>query len=272
MKISCTAPVILAGCVTAFAPSASRPSSTFLNAVNGHDVRGARSSYAKPTNYHFNSGEIGSSGDYAPAQNVAYAPYGEVGASVNGHDVRGAFKSYAKPTNYHFVSGEIGSDGSAAPPAVSYTPSGDVGASVSGHDVRGSWSSYAKPTNYHFVSGEIGTDGADHQTLSSVYGSSIGDTVNGHDVRGARSSYAKATNYHFVTGEIGFDGTPRRQVNAASGPYVQQSAFVAHSSTGAGNHDAPTAPAPAATAAEVASALSSGPPKSSGWGIGSWKK
>lgn len=224
MKISCTAPVILAGCVTAFAPSASRPSSTFLNAVNGHDVRGARSSYAKPTNYHFNSGEIGSSGDYAPAQNVAYAPYGEVGASVNGHDVRGAFKSYAKPTNYHFVSGEIG------------------------------------------------TDGADHQTLSSVYGSSIGDTVNGHDVRGARSSYAKATNYHFVTGEIGFDGTPRRQVNAASGPYVQQSAFVAHSSTGAGNHDAPTAPAPAATAAEVASALSSGPPKSSGWGIGSWKK
>jgi len=229
MKLSCVAPILLAGYVTAFAPSASRSTSTSLYGAVGDEVREARSSYAKPINYQRAGGVIGNDGSAVIPKAVVVAPYGEVGASVNGHDVRGARSSYAKPTNFHFTTSQI--------PA---------------------------------------TEGFG-QSRSSVRGNSIRGTVNGHDVRGARSSYAKATNYHFETREIGFDGTPRRQVNAASGPFVQQrvsSEFLPHSSTGAGNHS--PAP-PAATAAQVAQALSSpaaapssGPPKA--FGIGSWKK
>lgn len=32
---------------------------SFGSSVSGHDIRGARGSYAKPTNYHFVTGEIG---------------------------------------------------------------------------------------------------------------------------------------------------------------------------------------------------------------------
>jgi hypothetical protein len=239
MKLACLAPILLAGCVTAFAPSASSSTSTSLYGAVGDEVRQARSSYAKPINYQRAGGVIGNDGSAVIPEAPVVAPYGEVGASVNGHDVRGARSSYAKPTNFHFTTSQI--------PA---------------------------------------TEGFG-QSLNSLHGNSIRDTVNGHDVRGARSSYAKATNYHFETREIGYDGTPRRQVNAASGPFVQQRVspeFLPYSSTGAGDHS-PPAP-PAATAAEVAEVLSSppaapvappaapmpssGPPKS--FGIGSWKK
>ncbi len=43
--------------------------------VSGHDVRGARGSYAKPTNYHFVSGEIGlSQGGAAVAKSASRVP------------------------------------------------------------------------------------------------------------------------------------------------------------------------------------------------------
>ena len=231
MKLTFVAPFLLAGCVTAFSPSASRSTSTSLHGVAGDEIREARSSYAKAINYQKAGGEIGNDGSFVSPAGVVVAPYGEVRQTVNGHDVRGARSSYAKPQNYHFTSAEIGSDGSAVSPAgVVVAPYGEVG-----------------------------------------------QTVNGHDVRGARSSYASGANYHFETREIGYDGTPRRQVNASSGPFVQQkvsSEFLPHSSTGAGEHS--PAP-PAATASEVAEALSSTPAPSSGgppksYGIGSWKK
>ena len=281
MKLTFVAPILLAGCVTAFAPSASRSTSTSLHGVAGDEIRDARSSYAKAINYQRAGGEIGNDGSAVSPDAIVVAPYGEVGDSVSGHDVRGARSSYAKPTNYHFTSGEIGNDGSAvSPDGFFVAPYGEVGETVNGHDVRGARSSYAKPQNYHFTSGEIGSDGS-AVTLEGVvvapYGE-VGETVNGHDVRGARSSYASGANYHFETREIGYDGTPRRQVNASSGPYVQQKVspeFLPHSSTGAGDHS--PAP-PAATATEVAEALSTPPaPSSSGptkksYGIGSWKK
>lgn len=231
MKLTFVAPILLAGCVTAFAPSASRSTSTSLHGVAGDEIRDARSSYAKAINYQRAGGEIGNDGSFVSPEAVVVAPYGEIGQTVNGHDVRGARSSYAKPQNYHFTSGEIGNDGS-------------------------------------YVTQE--------GVVVAPYGE-VGQTVNGHDVRGARSSYASGANYHFETREIGYDGTPRRQVNASSGPYVQQkvsSEFLPHSSTGAGDHSPDP---PAATASEVAEALSStpapsssGPPKS--YGIGSWKK
>lgn len=279
MKLTFVAPILLAGCVTAFAPSASRSTSTSLHGVAGDEIRDARSSYAKAINYQRAGGEIGNDGSTVSPDAIVVAPYGEVGDSVNGHDVRGGRTSYAKPTNYHFTSGEIGNDGSAvSPDGFFVAPYGEVGETVNGHDVRGARSSYAKPTNYHFTTSQIPATEGFGQSLDSVHGSSIRDTVNGHDVRGGRSSYASGANYHFETREIGYDGTPRRQVNASSGPYVQQKVspeFLPYSSTGAGDHS----PAPsAATATEVAEALitppapsSSEPPKKS-YGIGSWKK
>mmetsp|Transcript_26217 Transcript_26217/g.41169 ORF Transcript_26217/g.41169 Transcript_26217/m.41169 type:complete len:243 (+) Transcript_26217:87-815(+) len=242
MKISCVAPILLAGCVTAFAPSASRSKSTSLYGVAGDEIRDARSSYAQPINYQRAGGVVGNDGSAVIPEAVLVDSYGEVVETVNGHDVRGARSSYAKPTNYHFTTSQI-------------------------------------PATEGFT-----------QSISSVQGSSVRDTVNGHDVRGARSSYATGANYHFETREIGYDGTPRRQVNAASGPFVQQrvsSEFLPYSSTGAGDHSpAPPEPvaeepaAPVATAAEVVEALdhtpapaapiSTGPSKS--YGIGSWKK
>jgi hypothetical protein len=42
--------------------------------TSGHDVRGARGSYAKPTNYHFVTGEIGLSQGVAAARPAASAP------------------------------------------------------------------------------------------------------------------------------------------------------------------------------------------------------
>ena len=229
MKLSCVAPILLAGCVTAFAPSAPHSTSTSLYGVVGDEVREGRSSYAKPINYQRQGGVVGNDGSANVPRAVVVAPYGEVGETVNGHDVRGARSSYAKPTNFHFTTSQI--------PA---------------------------------------TEGFG-QSLSSVQGNSIRDTVNGHDVRGARSSYAQGANYHFETREIGYDGTPRRQVDASSGPYVQQRVspeFLPHSSTGAGNHSPARS---AATAAQVVQALGSAPAASSGgppksFGIGSWKK
>jgi len=286
MKLACVAPILLAGCVTAFAPSASSSTSTSLYGAVGDEVRQARSSYAKPINYQRAGGVIGNDGSAVIPEGPVVAPYGEVGASVNGHDVRGARSSYAKPTNYHFTTSQIpATEGFGR--SLSSLQGNSIRDTVNGHDVRGARSSYAKPTNYHFTTAQIPATEGFGRSLSSVHGNSIRDTVNGHDVRGARSSYAKATNYHFETREIGYDGNPRRQVNAASGPFVQQRVspeFLPHSSTGAGDHS-PPAP-PAATAAEVAEVLSSppaapiappaapmpssGPPKS--FGIGSWKK
>ena len=130
------------------------------DAICGHDVRSSWESYAKPTNYHFVSGEIGcpGGGDWCYASSFggarAYKPDEEmrkkaatVAAALAGlgSGVGGA----RSDVGLNIPKGASGVGGG-------YTPQGSVGNAPNGHDIRGARSSYAKPTNYHFVTGEIG--------------------------------------------------------------------------------------------------------------------
>lgn len=241
MKLSCVAPILLAGCVTAFAPSASRSTSTSLNGVAGDEIRDARSSYATPINYQRAGGVVGNDGSAVLPEAVVVAPYGEVVETVNGHDVRGARSSYAKPTNFHFTTSQI-------PATEGFTQSlnsvqgNSIRDTVNGHDVRGARSSYASGANYHFETREIGYDGNARRQVNAASGPYVQQRVAPEFVP------------HSSTG-AGYASPPHPAANA---------------------HEA--AAPEAATASEVAQALSSTPAPSSGgapkssYGIGSWKK
>mmetsp|Transcript_28910 Transcript_28910/g.41312 ORF Transcript_28910/g.41312 Transcript_28910/m.41312 type:complete len:248 (+) Transcript_28910:62-805(+) len=247
MKISCVAPILLAGCVTAFAPSASRSKSTSLNGVAGDEIRDARSSYAKAINYQRAGGVVGNDGSAVMPQAVVVDPYGEVVETVNGHDVRGARSSYAKPTNFHFTTSQIpATEGFTE--SISSVQGNSIRDTVNGHDVRGARSSYATGANYHFETREIGYDGTPRRQVNAASGPYVASEYH---------SYSPTTFLpHSSTGAG--DHSP-----AAPEPVYE-----------------PEPEPPVATAAEVVEALdhtpapaapvSTGPPKS--WGIGSWKK
>ena len=67
------------------------------------------------------------------------------------------------------------------------------------------------------------------------------EVINGEEIHEERSSYASTTNYHHFSGEIGFDSGStqyRRAYTPANEPHSSvYEPFVAHSSTGAGDHD-----------------------------------
>lgn len=131
------------------------------DAICGHDVRASWESYAKPTNYHFVSGDIGcpGGGDWCYASSFggarAYQPNEEMRKKAA--TVASALAGLGAG-----VGGAVSDVGLSIPKGASgvggggYSPQGNVGNAPSGHDVRGARGSYAKPTNYHFVTGEIG--------------------------------------------------------------------------------------------------------------------
>ncbi len=246
MKIACVAPILLAGCATAFAPSVSRSKSTSLNGVAGDEIRDARSSYAKSINYQRAGGVVGNDGSAVLPEAVIVDPYGEVIETVNGHDVRGARSSYAKATNYHFTTSQIpATEGFTQ--SLSSVHGSSIRDTVNGHDVRGARSSYATGANYHFETREIGYDGTPRRQV---------DAASGPYNPSAFHSYAPATfTPHSSTGAG--DHSP-----AAPEPVYEPEPPVATAAEVVEALD--HSPGPAAPAA------SSGPPKK--WGIGSWKK
>lgn len=244
MKISCVAPILLAGCVTAFAPPASRSKTTSLNGVAGDEIRDARSSYAKPINYQRAGGEIGNDGSAVIPEAVVVDPYGEVIETVNGHDVRGARSSYAKPTNYHFTTSQIpATEGFTQ--SISSVSGSSIRDTVNGHDVRGGRSSYATGANYHFETREIGYDGTPRRQVNAASGPYVASEFH---------SYSPASPAPAAPEPV-YEPEPEPEPVYEPEPPVATAAEVVEALD-------PT-PAPAAPA-------SSGPPKS--WGIGSWKK
>lgn len=132
------------------------------DAICGHDVRASWESYAKPTNYHFVSGDIGcpGGGDWCYASS-----FGGGRALQQNEQMRkkAATVASALAGLGSGVGGAVSDVGLSIPKGASsggggggYSSQGSVGNAPSGHDVRGARGSYAKPTNYHFVTGEIG--------------------------------------------------------------------------------------------------------------------
>lgn len=170
----------------AFAPPVCAPPRfSPLQAVSGHDVRAARTSFA-------------------PGQFTTHGERGDAGrTAVAGHEIHAARPKFAP--------GEIPTMGGR----------GDAGRTqITGHEIHA-----ARPK---FAPGEI-------PTVGGQGGAAAGRTqIVGHEIHAARATFA-----------------PGQIPTLSSEP----SAFVPHSSTGAGDHDLPEEPVRAAS-----------------YALGGWKK
>ena len=134
------------------------------DAICGHDRRSSWESYAKPTNYHFETGAVGCPGGgdwcYATSFGGAVSNSDDVEVRKNAASVAQALAGLGSGVGGAKSDAGLsipkGQSGSGQITAVRYEGSIGFSTSTSGHDVRAAWGSYAKPTNYHFVTGEIG--------------------------------------------------------------------------------------------------------------------